>query len=496
MKIKHRFTMSANINTSSSSQINKNESSSSSSSSSSSCNLGRKFDCKKYLSPTPCVLVFNSTWNQDNRKNFEVAKNALIKKGMIDPSSPYKIQINDKEKSISFLHSPDEVKHIMGEACRLHHGYTFVNAYEVSTRRCREDGEEDFAISSKSKEGLSNQKYDLISDAIAFNKIAKTAPVRIDSKKQYTPDTILTELLKEHRGVIIGESHNQEAPKAALMDKMAELKKAGVEVLFIEHLTYDTMADQLKEVAEKKTDFPLQISNRLDSLDYGFRIVDRSHGFKALLKKAQEHGIQVIPIDTAASRLCGWDQKDGIVDQETRLAAMNFVAQGIMKDWESKSKGKWVALMGACHATTNGKVKGMSELLGAPAVIVENDSKIKESQLNRRHRFADDYNQTPAPFCLRLPAQVYQDNYKNAVKEKKSAQKELLASSNYRACFSSSDSDLSDSNHTLFTDDESSSSDDDFLDNDNSQLNSSELRTRMLHATRELKLHPFRGPAR
>ncbi|HAT8180065.1 TPA: hypothetical protein JA361_11510 [Legionella pneumophila] len=191
---------------------------------------------------------------------------------------------------------------------------------------------------------------------------------------------------------IIGESHSHISPKRFLIENMKKMKECGYEILFIEHLFYDTDQkdlDKFFETGEISTNlmYRLKEMNR-SGMGHSFGPASgvtsplwKEHDYIAVLRAAREAGIRVVGIDisTVYNR-----QKIGIDDQQlddTRVRYMNYTAaQIIEREINFLPKGKkWCGLMGNTHVKSFENTLGVAELFGARSVYIFDNQNWKSS---------------------------------------------------------------------------------------------------------------------
>ena len=158
---------------------------------------------------------------------------------------------------------------------------------------------------------LGQNEHSLMEEANMFLSHFEPKKLEVDMKPSNDPIKIIQSLLTEHTGLLIGEAHNDHMPKTVLIDNMKLLKQNGVDILFMEHLFYDTIQKDLDAYnSNPKASMPRILEAYLDSLDAGFR-VDSQSGYRALISAAHKNGIRVVALDTAASYKAGYDQWSG-----------------------------------------------------------------------------------------------------------------------------------------------------------------------------------------
>lgn len=201
-----------------------------------------------------------------------------------------------------------------------------------------------------------------------------------------TDEKLISSMLSQADGIIIGEAHHERAPKEFIMQNIKQLAKEGVKTLFLEHLFYDTMQDQLDEYFQSPQDkLPPILEAYLDYLDNGFGIQRRIGedqdallpGFKELVIAAKEAGIRIVALDTTASYQSGMTLYGA--EGSERMEAMNYTAYEIMQ--KEKGSGKFIAFVGSAHTSTHLGVPGLREIMDCPSLIVDElPKKSKESR--------------------------------------------------------------------------------------------------------------------
>lgn len=220
---------------------------------------------------------------------------------------------------------------------------------------------------------VEKERETLLKAAKEYNKTASSRFAPID--KKITKSNFLEKILKKHQGLAIGErAHDDPFPKILLEKSMKQLAKIGVGAIFLEHLVFDTMADDLKYAAMNKdaNQIPARIRSFVERLERNFL-----PGYLSLIETATNYGITVVPIDTTLSRLMGWNRYAGIENTRHRTLGMNYVATNIIKLWQAKNPDKkFIVLMGMYHASTYNDEKGRSVIgvadqLAIPKIYID-----------------------------------------------------------------------------------------------------------------------------
>ncbi len=181
--------------------------------------------------------------------------------------------------------------------------------------------------------------------------------------------TIITELLKDSPGLVIGEDHGCIGSKKFLMDNMARLAKEGVRTLYMEHLLTDFHQLDLDAFA-RTGKLSEKMERYLRGLDIGFA-TDPSgrYNFLELVRSAGKQHIRVQAIDCLASyRQAGLLNVDGTLRQQM----MNFFASKVIRaDQALRGASKWACLVGNTHANTFEGVPGLAELEGSVGLRID-----------------------------------------------------------------------------------------------------------------------------
>ncbi len=202
----------------------------------------------------------------------------------------------------------------------------------------------------------------------AFQKENRADPSPLAMPRNNKPLGIIKEILQGDSGLVIGEAHNCVASKRVLIENMKDLKSAGVTTLFMEHLCSDSHGKDLADYlsAPKGTPMPKRLEIYLDTQTReqgGIGGKPSKYGFKELVQAAKEAGINVIPVDTAATYATSTS------DGNARYKAMNYYAAEKIR--LTQPQGKWIAFVGSGHAARCEGVPGLSELTGTRSMIID-----------------------------------------------------------------------------------------------------------------------------
>ncbi|KTD67638.1 hypothetical protein Lsan_0297 [Legionella santicrucis] len=198
-----------------------------------------------------------------------------------------------------------------------------------------------------------------------------------------------SELFKE--SFIIGEAHADISPKKFLIENIKNMKEHGCEILFMEHLFYDTQEelDKFFETGDI-SDILMQQLNAMNrhgtSHFYGpTRDISASlwneHDYIAVLHAARKAGVRIVGVDistvyeTQAIDI-GSEQKTN-----TRIPYMNYTAAKIMQREISSlpPEKKWCGLMGNAHVSTFEDTPGITDIFGVRSVYVFDQQNWKNS---------------------------------------------------------------------------------------------------------------------
>jgi hypothetical protein len=235
---------------------------------------------------------------------------------------------------------------------------------------------------------LETQQLHLVHDAHQdFPKLVKDMPrprmpdIPVDASSE----RILTDILGNSKGLVLGEQRSSPACAKFLIDNMPALSRLGVKTLYSDHFTPEIAGESMKQFFSSK-DTPMpevlkQISSQRDK-QYGLH----KYSDIDVLNSAREHGIEVVPMDPLASRasILGIEKicltPQGIKNPPNTkingdsLTMLNQYAQTLINARQGATdSGKWVACVSAPHANTCEKTPGIAELTGAIGMKIEED---------------------------------------------------------------------------------------------------------------------------
>ncbi len=244
-------------------------------------------------------------------------------------------------------------------------------------------------------------------------------PVPSSLASDATPAQIITAVLKNSSGMVIGENHEDVSSKRFVIDNMAVLQKAGVSHLFLEHVLSDMHQAELTQYHDAGADQPLPtaLATYLKTLDDGhmnalfteetsgksnaesgpststesgdfitvpentemteaYTQLKQQYNFTKLVEAAKNAQIRVVAFDTEAGYAIHKGGPDGTdASALRRYETMNYlaalkIAEVMHTDRNTASK-KWIAFVGNAHANTYKKVPGLAELTCTVAVAVD-----------------------------------------------------------------------------------------------------------------------------
>ncbi|KTD54534.1 hypothetical protein Lsai_3356 [Legionella sainthelensi] len=216
----------------------------------------------------------------------------------------------------------------------------------------------------------------------------------------------LADLLKTN--FIVGEFHEDRAPKNFLIQHMKRLKEAGYTTMFLEHLYYDDQQEMDEYDPNVATASNQKIETCLETLDRGFLISPEQilthdkhckcqqcnyrsgNNFLELVKAAKQYGIRVVGIDTEYTyseqyekdhMIYAYGLVTGITKDSFRIQSMNYTATKIIEKEMKEHHGKWFALMGCFHCYSSNDFLGVPELTGANTVLVKTEEKLDKIEI-------------------------------------------------------------------------------------------------------------------
>jgi hypothetical protein len=186
-------------------------------------------------------------------------------------------------------------------------------------------------------------------------------------------------VLRNHQGMVFGESHGSHENKQYISNNMAALAGTGVNTIYMEHFRPDHQQHIDDWLAGPAMAMHPELDRAVNS-------IDTHHGaqgagsVRGILTAAKQHGVRVRAADTlAASTPANANGQGGPV----RLATMNQFAMEQVQGDQRPGNGKYLMLVGRHHSNTqrgnpyaqglgiNGSVPGLSQMLNIPAVTID-----------------------------------------------------------------------------------------------------------------------------
>lgn len=213
-----------------------------------------------------------------------------------------------------------------------------------------------------SRKQATTDRFEQEMNAFHQNLEAGKLPPRptIPATKPYeTVPDLIEKALDQSDMVFFGESHQHLASLRALDQNIDLLKRKNVKVIGIEGFVYDNHM--------------LLKDDGMGFTGKGLRPYDANANLKALIKKFQDNGIEVVPLDhfyLTRHR----HERSAYIGQTTqerhlqRLKEFNYYASRELE--KHKHKGKVIALVGGQHINTTQGVTGLAEANGGIGIRV------------------------------------------------------------------------------------------------------------------------------
>lgn len=312
---------------------------------------GKPYDqLKKYIKS--CAAF------QDGSAKIEFTKNKII----------FKISLQEAEASFpelsDFFCLQPFMKRFSEENIKLYHNsvftyfsITFCKPLETAQKELIREAEEYFKIVDKMKNKRMGFQFQ-------------------PQNNSNDPNETLMNLIKDNDCLAIGEIHTHSSGKKILIDNMQMLKKSGVSHLFMEHILDDTQSDILEKYFESESEvMPVILKNYLKLLDSRHKLDSDNYSFTQLVLEAKKQGIKIIPIDTVASYSTNSQVHLGNNKAiRERYLMMNYYAAKQIEKYKQhdSSLKKYIVYCGSGHVKSQIEdVPGMSEIIGCPALVVE-----------------------------------------------------------------------------------------------------------------------------
>ncbi|MGY2263690.1 membrane-targeted effector domain-containing toxin [Pseudomonas sp. SDO5561_S422] len=191
------------------------------------------------------------------------------------------------------------------------------------------------------------------------------------------PDIALRDLLKllidDAHHLVVGEAPFSTVAKQVLIENMQYLRELNVTVLYIEPLWRDI--HHLKTHSRFSSGFSKRAEGQLKSIDKeNYRDPEGLYGHWMLVNTAQQHGIEVRPLNASSSydlenTLCLLDSRPAPI-RSNRLT--NFYSHTLINDDQAKKPGeRWIALVDQKRMSTYRGTPGLADLQKSIALRVD-----------------------------------------------------------------------------------------------------------------------------
>lgn len=168
-------------------------------------------------------------------------------------------------------------------------------------------------------------------------------------------------LYSKTSGIIVGEAHHYAGSKKLIIDNMQFLAEQNVKVLYLEHLQTDFHQRDLNAFFDTGH-MPIQLEHFLRSQDLGHRVNSSTYTFSNLVREAQRHGIRIQALDCFVSYHCsGLERRSAL---NPRIEMMSYGASQIIRNDQTFTPRRWLALTGNTHTNTYQGIPGLAELEG------------------------------------------------------------------------------------------------------------------------------------
>ena len=216
------------------------------------------------------------------------------------------------------------------------------------------------------------------------------------SGKKEEIEKVFASLLSQSKGLIVGEEHGHLSPKEILIEQMQCLYDQGVRTLFLEFCSYDTLQEALDNfyVTKKPSEF---IKKFLEngyggSVKKGGLILEYVN-YYTLVHAAVLAGIRPVGLELSSTQILGWKSFEGSQGKDRHIG-MNVPAKQIIE--REQGEGKYIAFVGAAHASYAENIAGLSELCGVPAMVISDKEEETDPQKYEK-------NQEHLGFDVKLP---------------------------------------------------------------------------------------------
>ena len=214
-------------------------------------------------------------------------------------------------------------------------------------------------------------------DEESFRKTFKSASTSLDSDV-----SILDNVFKESRGLVIGEIHTDTSSVKFLKDNMASLQRNNVKKIYLEGVLGDYLQSDLDNFFNTNYMSP-RLKNALDNMDEAQGVKGSGYGKYDLVKAAREHGIEVVGMETPGAT-SGYA---GEMAKKTRLRNYNYYASLLISnDQAENGASNWIAVVGNRHAANTGREIGLAERTGALSAVLYNNNGNRKVQFDEWYK--------------------------------------------------------------------------------------------------------------
>lgn len=196
---------------------------------------------------------------------------------------------------------------------------------------------------------------------------------------------------------IVGEAHTDISPKKFLIENMKKFKQYGFEVLFLEHLFYDSDQKDLDSFFETG-EMSLALKSRLATLDnYGGihsnppdpeipQKLWKQNNYTALVKAAQAAGIRIVGADVSKLYEAQNIENKAVLNagnplDDKRTAYGNYGISQTISHEIGGSNEKWFALLGNTHVNTFKNIPGVANITGAKSIYIADEKNWKAKKI-------------------------------------------------------------------------------------------------------------------
>ena len=232
---------------------------------------------------------------------------------------------------------------------------------------------------------------------LSFQQTESQEKIQFPINYNMSPSELISSILKNYPGMIVGENHRHEAPKRFLIDNLNLLADEGVSTIFLEHLCIEECSELLESYLTSTDDaeLPEPLKTRLHEQDYHRQLNDSPYNFTNLVKALKQYNlahpdklIRIVLFDTRTSY-----KIMGSTSDTKRERAMNYLAHiAIEKEkarFEANNPGKefkYVGFMGETHTNTFNDTLGVAVYQKVPGILTDQiDDELMQERAPLRH---------------------------------------------------------------------------------------------------------------